>query len=386
VKELPPEVQELDNEILAFIRQGVDHEDADQFNRLALQVFDLQYRHIPLYQRYCERRGTTPGEVSSWDQIPALATDCFKAADLCLLPEHTVRTFMTSGTTRAEERGRVHFDEGGLRLMDATIQKAAAAFLFPDGLKNTVLIIAPSPEDAPHMIMAYGMNRLKDAYGLPSSRFLVGKDGFEVQDLVDALQSAEAEGIPTAVFGGSFGFVNFFDYCRRQGLRFRLPPGSRCLDAGGFKGRSREVCREEFLDACEEFTDTPRRYCVNLLGMTEVASQFYDNTLSLLSQGVDAPRCKVNPPWTKTVIVDPDTLEPLPPGERGLLRHFDLANRGHICAIQTDDVGMLVEGGFEVSGRAQAGEARGCSLTIDEMTRVMGPGLQGNRANGDHRG
>lgn len=375
MRELPREVRELDDEILAFIRKGVDHEDADQFNRLALQVFALQYSRIPLYQRYCERRGATPMDIFSWDQIPALATDCFKAADLALLPEQTVRTFMTSGTTKAEERGRVHFDEGGLRLMDATIDEAAAAFLFPDGLKNTVLIIAPSPEDAPHMIMAYGMNRLKAAFGLPESRFLVGEHGFQVQDLVDALQSAEAERIPTALFGGSFGFVNFFDYCRQQGLRFQLPPGSRCLDAGGFKGRSREVGREEFLDACEEFTGTPRGYCVNLLGMTEVASQFYDNTLSLLSKGLDGPRCKVNPPWTKTSVVDPDTLEPLPPGERGLLRHFDLANRGHICAIQTDDVGMLVPGGFEVYGRAQEGEARGCSLTIDEMTRVMGPGL-----------
>jgi hypothetical protein len=71
------------------------------------------------------------------------------------------------------------------------------------------------------------------------------------------------------------------------------------------------------------------------------------------------------------VVVDPDTLEPLPAGEQGLLRHFDLANRGHICAIQTDDMGKQLECGFEVYGRAQEGEARGCSLTLDEMTRVL---------------
>jgi hypothetical protein len=108
--------------------------------------------------------------------------------------------------------------------------------------------------------------------------------------------------------------------------------------------------------------------------MTEIASQFYDNTLYNLSKGSGGPRCKVNPPWTKTVVVDPDTLEPLPPGEKGLLRHFDLANRGHICAIQTDDMGKQVESGFEVYGRAHEGEARGCSLTIDEMTRILEEG------------
>lgn len=374
MRELPNEVRKMDEAIIAFIRKGLDHQDAETFNALALRAFGLQYRHIPLYRRYCERRGVAPEEVSSWDQIPPLPTDVFKTADLSLLPEHTVSTFMTSGTTRAEERGRVHFDEGGLRLMDATIDEAASALLFPDGIKVTILIIAPSPDHAPHMIMAYGMSRLKGHFGLPRSRFLVGEAGFAVQDLVDELCRSEAEKIPVALFGGSFGFVNFFDYCRAQGLRFRLPSGSRCLDAGGFKGRSREVGREEFLSSCEESLGIPPAYCVNLLGMTETASQFYDNTLSNLQQGIDAPRCKVNPPWTRTAVVDPDTLEPLPDGEMGLLRHFDLANRGHICAIQTDDIGKIVAGGFEVYGRAQEGEARGCSLTIDEMTRILEEG------------
>jgi len=371
MRELPSEVRELDREILTFIRKGVDHQDADQFNRLALRTFELQYDHIPLYQRYCERRGVTPKEVSSWEEIPPLPTDCFKAADLTLLPAHTVSTFMTSGTTRPEERGRVHYDEGGLKLMDATILEAASTYLFPDGLKNLILIIAPPPQRAPHMVMAYGMNHLKEHFGLPRSRFLVEADGFEVQDLVDDLRRSETEGTPTAIFGGSFGFVNFFDYCRQEGLRFHLPFGSRCLDAGGFKGRSREVGRDAFLDSCEEFLGVPRGYCVNLLGMTEIASQFYDNTLCNLHKGVTAPRFKVSPPWTRTMVVDPDTLEPLPAGEQGLLRHFDLANRGHICAIQTDDMGKQVENGFEVYGRAHEGEARGCSLTIDEMTRVL---------------
>jgi anaerobic magnesium-protoporphyrin IX monomethyl ester cyclase len=374
MRELPQEVRELDTKIFNFIRRGVDHQDLNAFNQLALETFALQYHHISLYRRYCERRGITPMEVSSWEEIPPLPTDVFKTANFSLLPEHTVSTFMTSGTTRSEERGKVNYDAGGLTLMDATIYEASSAFLFPDGSKCTMLIIAPPPDMAPHMVMAYGMNQLKERFGLPGSRFLVGANGFEVQTLVNALQSAEAEGIPTALFGGSFGFVNFFDYCRRQGMRFHLPAGSRCLDAGGFKGRSREVGREEFLDACEEFLGIPRGYCINLLGMTETASQFYDNTLYNLSKGFGGLRCKINPPWTKTLVVDPDTLEPLPAGEQGLLRYVDLANRGHICAIQTDDVGTLVEGGFEVSGRAREGEARGCSLTIDEMTKILEQG------------
>jgi hypothetical protein len=277
---------------------------------------------------------------------------------------------MTSGTTKPEERGKVHYDEGGLRLMDATIYEAASSFLFPDNVETTLLVIAPSPGIVPAMVMAYGMNRLIEYFGSSRSRFLIGKEGFDIRVLVDEIRRSEAEGIRVTICGGSFGFVNVFDYCRDKGLRFRLSPGSRILDAGGFKGRSREVKREEFVRDCEDFLGVAKGYCVNLLGMTEISSQFYDNSLRNAFRGINLPRAKINPPWTRTLVVDPDTLEPLPPGQVGLLRHFDLANRGHLLAIQSDDLGKITPEGFEIEGRTREGDARGCSLTIDEMTQI----------------
>jgi hypothetical protein len=130
MKELPKEVLSLDEKIIAFIRKGLGHRDAEAFNELALQVFDLQFKSIPVYRRYCEKRGATPDMISSWDQIPSLPTDVFKVMEISMLPSHTVRTFMTSGTARPEEKGKVGYDEGGLRLMDATIHEAASTFLF----------------------------------------------------------------------------------------------------------------------------------------------------------------------------------------------------------------------------------------------------------------
>jgi anaerobic magnesium-protoporphyrin IX monomethyl ester cyclase len=372
MKELPKEVLDLDEKILSYIRRGTDHQDSEEFNRLALQVFDLQFRYISLYRRYCEKRGITSEDVSSWDQIPALPTDAFKVMELAMLPSETARTFMTSGTTRPEERGKVHYDEGGLGLMDATIYEAASAFLFPDRVKTTILIIAPPPDIVPQMIMAYGMNRLKEYFGSAQSRFLIGKEGFDINVLIDELRRSETEGVPITICGGSFGFVNFFDACRERNWRFMLPPGSRILDAGGFKGRSREVKRDEFVSDCEQFLGIAKDYCVNLLGMTEISSQFYDNTLRNAFKGINLPRAKINTPWTRTLVVDPDTLEPLPAGKTGLLRHLDLANRGHILTIQTDDLGRMTPEGFEIYGRMKEGEARGCSLTIDEMTRSCG--------------
>jgi len=368
--ELPKEVLALDQKIINFIRKGVDQQDPEGFNKLALEVFALQFKSISLYRRYCEKRGIKPEKISSWEDVPALPTDVFKVMEFSMVPSKRVRTFMTSGTTNPEERGKVGYDEGGLRLMDATIEEAAASFLFPDGMKTKVLIIAPSPEMAPHMIMAYGMNHLKDYFGLPQSCFLVGRGGFEVETLLKELRSSEEEGTPVTLCGGSFGFVNFFDACREKGLRFKLPSSSRTLDAGGFKGRSREVKREEFVEECGEILGIKKEFSVNLLGMTEISSQFYDSTLRNFHKGLPLPGMKINPPWTKTVVVDPETLKPLPNGEIGLLKHFDLANRGHILAIQTDDLGRKIGEGFEVFGRSKEGEARGCSLTIDEMTRI----------------
>ncbi len=368
--ELPKEVLDLDAMILSYIRRGTDHQDSEEFNRLALQVFELQVKYIPIYRRYCEKRGITPEKISSWDQIPAMPTDAFKVMELTMLPSCTVRTFMTSGTTRPEERGKVYYDVGGLRLMDATICEAASSFLFPDKTKTTLLIIAPSPEIASTMVMAYGMNRLKEYFGSSQSRFLIGREGFDIRGLVDELHRSEAEGIPITICGGSFGFVNFFDTCREKGVRFKLPSGSRTLDAGGFKGKSREVKRGEFVSDCEDFLGVAKDFCVNLLGMTEISSQFYDNTLRNAFKGKHLPKAKINPPWTRTLVVDPDTLEPLPQGKTGLLRHFDLANRGHLLAIQSDDLGRITPEGFEIEGRTRDGDARGCSLTIDEMTQI----------------
>ena len=367
-------LKHLDKDILAFIQKGVDHNDEKGFNALALRAFELQYNHIPVYRRYCQRRSISPQEIGSWDQIPALPTDVFKEIDFSLLPRQTVRTFMTSGTSNIREQGKVQYDEGGLDLMDATIKTAASAMLFPDNIRAVLLVIAPPPEITPHMVMVYGMNRLIEYFGLPQSRFLIEKIGFDIKSLIQALQIAEDKGAPVAICGGSFGFINFFDYCTGKGIKFHLPAGSRCLDAGGFKGRSREVGREEFLDLCEDILGVQRRFCVNLLGMTEISSQYYDNTLKNHLQGLDAQRAKSIPPWTRVQVVDPDSLEPLPKGETGLLRHFDLANRGHICAIQTDDLGSIVPGGFEVYGRARDDGSRGCSLSIDEMTKIIEEG------------
>ena len=143
------------------------------------------------------------------------------------------------------------------------------------------------------------------------------------------------------------------------------------MDTGGYKGRSREVAKEELYGLYEAILGIPGDHVVNEYGMTELATQFYDSVLADKIRGVSSHRHKVVPPWARTIVVDPDTLLPLSPGNAGLLRHLDLANLSSVMAIQTEDLGYEVAGGFEVLGRAKGAEARGCSIAVDELLSAV---------------
>ncbi len=155
-------------------------------------------------------------------------------------------------------------------------------------------------------------------------------------------------------------------------LDARLPDGSRVMETGGFKGRSRTVPRKELYAAIDSRLGIPSDRIVNEYGMTELLSQLYEPVLT------GGPRLHHPPPWVRTRVLDPATLDPLPPGREGLLCHFDLANLGSVCCVLTEDLGVEhpeAEGhGFRVLGRNPGAEPRGCSLAMDDlMTARRGP-------------
>ena len=104
--------------------------------------------------------------------------------------------------------------------------------------------------------------------------------------------------------------------------------------------------------------------------MTEMSSQFYDGVAGSAVADPDA-RLHAGPPWVRTRATDPETLEILPHGEVGVLRHWDLANLGSVACIQTADLGITSPDGFRVLGRARGAEARGCSLAMDDLLSAL---------------
>ena len=111
---------------------------------------------------------------------------------------------------------------------------------------------------------------------MQNSRFFVGARGIEFNDLFDNLVRAEKSGEPYALLGASFSFVHVIDEMSQRGETFKLPLGSRILDTGGFKGQSRELEADEFYDSLEAAFGVARSQCINMYGMTELSSQFYD--------------------------------------------------------------------------------------------------------------
>ncbi|HKX12085.1 MAG TPA: long-chain fatty acid--CoA ligase, partial [bacterium] len=237
-----------------------------------------------------------------------------------------------------------------------------------------ILVLAPGPEHAPHLIMVHGMSRMLQAFGTPESRFCFGASGLDIPGLLAELEHCSKKGQAVALLGSSFGFVHLFDAMEERGMKLKLPPGSRLMDAGGYKGRSREIARSAFVEWAGAMLGLPAERVINLLGMTELASQVYDQVEPNLAS---PSRMKKPPPWVRSRVMDPrkirdGDLAEMEPGRPGLLQHFDLANVERPMAIQSEDIGVAQNGGFEVLKRAKGAEPRGCSLTLEEFQRLKG--------------
>jgi hypothetical protein len=304
--------------------------------------------------------------VQHWQQIPAVPIGAFKELTLsCIPPEQAEAVWMSSGTTNSEKRSK-HY-QARLAIYNASMLPNFAAHVLPDAARLPMLVLNPPRNMLPNSSLAHYLHLVLETFGAPGSAFVLGAEGLEIDRLAAALRQAETNGQPLCLLGTSFAFVHALDLFAARQQTFALPVGSRIMDTGGFKGQSRELTREALYGLFSEYFGVPDTACVNMYGMSEFSSQFLDNTMRQAHYGWHAPLAKDNPPWTRTLVVDPETLAPVPCGQRGLLQHYDLANRNSVVAILTEDVGVETEAGFLLLGRAQGSEVRGCSVAIDEM-------------------
>lgn len=348
------------DQVLEFIT----HPSADRFEALALDVFAHQFECIEAYRRVCQARRRTPATVLHWRDIPAVPALAFKRLELSCDPPQ--RTFLTTGTTQgAQGRGRHNLPD--LRLYRASSMAAMRTFVFPDidrmRLLSLIAPVAERPESSLAQMVAWAF----EAYGTDGCAGFAASNILDFDRFAAALRESERSGTPVCILTTTGALIRFFDHCRDQGWAFRLPHSSRLMDTGGDKGAARRLSRKGILHAAWQTLAIPGYFCVNEYGMAELSSQFYDNVIRDREAGRFAHRAMLGPQWTRTRVLDPATLDDAPTGEPGLLCHTDLANAGTAMCVLTEDVGRVVDGGFELVGRAQGAEARGCSLALADF-------------------
>ena len=354
----------LDERIVDFIHDRSS--DRAAFDRLALEVFAYQYDRNDAYRRLCDRVGRTPATVGRWEDVPSVPTASFGDARLATFPPgDAVLRFVSSGTTTAGARPSIH-ELDTTALYDASLQAHFDEMVVPDRLPLRIIALVPTFEAAQHSSLSYMVAMLIRRRGAGGSGWFVDDDGIRFDALCDAL--ARSDDAPALVFGTAFSFVHLFDRLRAARKRFVLPPASRVVETGGFKGRSRVVERDELYAAFGEMLGVERDRCVSEYGMCELGSQWYDATIADSVAGRRIrPDVKVGPHWARTSIVDPVTADPVPPGAQGLLRVFDLSNRGSVASIITGDLAHAVDGGFVLLGRHPGAPPKGCSIDADVL-------------------
>ncbi|MST00871.1 MAG: long-chain fatty acid--CoA ligase [Pedosphaera sp.] len=337
-----------------------------RFNKLSLDLFALQFQYNATYRRLCEARNTTPDTLSHWSSIPAAPAAAFKELELTSLPP-AARTavFHSSGTTQQQLSRHFH-SAASLALYEESLRPWFAAHLLPDRKADErfdLLMLTPPPALAPHSSLAHMFETVRRDFGSPSSRFVGQLDNagawiLDSDAALAALENTAAQQRPLLLLGTAFLFVNLLDALDARSLRFTLPAGSRVMETGGYKGRARVLPQIELYALITDRLGVPASGIVCEYGMSELSSQAYDRiAFSPANQ-----RRHLFPPWARVQIVSPETGREVSEGEPGLLRILDLANTWSVLAVQTEDLAIRRGEGFELIGRADRAEVRGCSL------------------------
>jgi hypothetical protein len=348
----------LDAEILRVIdawhRNGQDLTDAD-FDDLALRLFIYQICYNEPYARYCASLGfSAQTPPASWKAIPAVPTEAFKEATLTTFdPAGAVLAFETSGTMHARS-GRHYMETRAL--YDGALLAGFDRFMRPDNARLRYLNLVPNPADRPQSSLGYMMAKVSAERGDGQTGWYLRGDDFFFETLITDIRTAIADNAPVCLAGTAFAFVHVCDELATRGLLFALPVGSRAMETGGFKGRSRVVARADLHASIATSFGIALDRIVGEYGMTELTSQWYDTGRDMHA-----------PPWLRARVVGADGNE-LPDGIVGALVHVDLANRSSCLAIHTEDLGARTDGGgLVVIGREQGAELRGCSLDAESL-------------------
>jgi phenylacetate-coenzyme A ligase PaaK-like adenylate-forming protein len=323
------------------VSSGIFDIDSDaQFEQACLRVFRHQATNNSTYREFIELLGRSPEQVQELRDIPFLPIEFFKTRSVLTSSREVQMTFTSSGTTGSVPSRHLITD---LSLYERSFTKGFELF-YGSPEDYTILALLPSYLERGGSSLVYMAKSLIDSSHSELSGFYLD----ELGDLAERLEELDDSGKTVLLLGVSYALL---DLAR---IRHFALKNTIVMETGGMKGRRKEMVREELHD------ELKRGFGVSVVhseyGMTELLSQAY-------SKGNGLFHC---PPWMNVMIRDAeDPLSYLEPGKSGGVNVIDLANLNSCSFIATQDLGRVHQsGGFEVMGRFDQSDIRGCNLMV----------------------
>jgi hypothetical protein len=325
----------------SFIHKIFEIQSEKEFEKIALEVFKFQAKESLVYSKYIELLGIDPTSIQNLDQIPFLPIDLFKGHKVFSGNKESQVVFESSGTTGSVVSKHYVADA------DIYIQSLEKCFnLFYGSPENyCILALLPSYLERANSSLVFMAGQLIGQSKFESSGFYL----YNYDALKEALLSSEKNKTPTLLLGVSFALVEF------AGLHPMPLQHTIIMETGGMKGRGEEVTRDELHSLLQDRFNLPEIH--SEYGMTELLSQAYSTGKGIYK----------TPPWMKILIRDLfDPLSRAEDNKSGGIDIIDLANVWSCSFISTQDIGKIVpEGGFEVLGRFDHSDLRGCNMMIE---------------------
>ncbi|MGD1319987.1 acyl transferase [Chryseobacterium sp. 2R14A] len=320
-----------------------DIKTEEDFLTACLETFRFQYENVEIYRKFVDYLKIDPQNVDELAKIPFLPIEMFKNHQILNKNISTELYFQSSGTTQMNLSKHFIADQN---IYQESIYKSFDQFI---GKPEDFIFLGllPSYLEKQNSSLIYMVDYLMKKSGKTENGYFL----YNHEDLFKLLNDLKDKKV--ILFGVSFALLDFLDYCNTNSQTFKLSDTLTVIETGGMKGRKEEMTKDELLKILQEGFKTDKIY--SEYSMTELLSQAY-------SLGENIYQC---PNWMRILVrnaEDPFNYEK--EGRTGAINIIDLANIHSCSFIATQDLGKIMGDKFQVLGRIDHSDIRGCSLLV----------------------
>jgi len=310
----------------------------EDFEDAAISIFRYQYENNATYGKFIDLLGININSINSSAEIPCLPIEFFKTHDISSLKAQPELIFKSSGTTSGGKSSHPVFSKS---LYETSILKSFNSF-YGSPQAYQIFALAPDTSSAPDSSLAYMLDFLIKSSGQPEGGFYLNRQ----EELSEKIKKNHSK--KKIIFGITYALMDFAE-------KFSInTENTFVIETGGMKGRRSELTRQELHD-----------FLKYKFGVSEIQSEY--SMCELMSQAYSKQNgIFVCPPWMKIVIKEiNDPMISEKTGKSGGINIIDLANLYTCSFISTKDIGVVHhDGSFEVLGRYDQSDIRGCSLLL----------------------